>query len=67
MDKMNARQRVVVVIMDILLLIELTVAVYLGYQDPSNLTVIFLRTYLPAMLITVLLARVCIRKLGSEG
>lgn len=67
MNKLNPIQRLVVVVMDLLLLIELAVAVYLGHQDQSNLTVIFLRTYVPAMLITVLLARICIRKLGSEG
>jgi hypothetical protein len=67
MNKLNTKQRLVVIIMDLLLLIELAVAVYLGYQDQSNLTVVFLRTYVPAMLITVLGARLCIRKLASEG
>ena len=67
MNKLNPNQRLVVIIMDILLLIELAVAIYLGYQDQSNLTVIFLRTYVPAILITILLARICIRKLDSEG
>ena len=67
MNKLNPKQRLVVVLMDLLLLIELAVAVYLGYQDQPNLTAIFLRTYVPAMVITVLLARICIRRLGAEG
>ena len=66
-DKMNGKQKLIVVVMDLLLLIELAVAVYLGYQNQENLTIIFLRTYVPAMLITVILARIGIRKLGTEG
>ncbi|MGA8239857.1 MAG: hypothetical protein WB818_04735 [Desulfobacterales bacterium] len=66
-DKMNGKQKLIVVVMDLLLLIELAVAVYLGYQHQENLTVIFLRTYVPAMLITVILARISIRKLATQG
>ncbi|MDP4978847.1 MAG: hypothetical protein NWQ21_05280 [Desulfobacterales bacterium] len=66
-DKMNGKQKLIVVVMDLLLLIELAVAVYLGYQHQENLTVIFLRTYVPAMLITVVLARISIRKLATQG
>jgi hypothetical protein len=66
-DKMNGKQKLIVVVMDLLLLIELAVAVYLGYQHQENLTVIFLRTYVPAMLITVILARIGIRKLATQG
>ncbi|MDP4857836.1 MAG: hypothetical protein NWR42_10535 [Desulfobacterales bacterium] len=66
-DKMNGKQKLIVVVMDLLLLIELAVAVYLGYQHQENLTVIFLRTYVPAMLVTVILARISIRKLSTQG
>lgn len=66
-DKLNGKQKLIVVVMDLLLLIELAVAVYLGYQHQENLTVIFLRTYVPAMLITVVLARIGIRKLATQG
>ncbi len=66
-DKLNGKQKLIVVAMDLLLLIELAVAVYLGYQHQENLTVIFLRTYVPAMLITVILARIGIRKLATQG
>jgi hypothetical protein len=66
-DKMNKKQKLIVVVMDLLLLIELAGAVYLGYQHQENLTVIFLRTYVPAMLVTVILARISIRKLATQG
>ncbi|MFZ0241647.1 MAG: hypothetical protein WAL90_08375 [Desulfobacterales bacterium] len=66
-DKLNGKQKLIVVAMDLLLLIELAVAVYLGYQHQENLTVIFLRTYVPAMLITVVMARIGIRKLATQG
>jgi hypothetical protein len=66
-DKLNGKQKLIVIVMDLLLLIELAVAVYLGYQHQENLTVIFLRTYVPAMLVTVILARISIRKLATQG
>jgi hypothetical protein len=66
-DKMNGKQKLIVIVTDLLLLIELAVAVYLGYQHQENLTVIFLRTYVPSMLVTVILARISIRKLATQG
>lgn len=69
MDKpMNFKQRLVVIAMDVLLLVELAVAIYLGYQNQEQLTLIFLRTYVPAMLATVVLARICfVRFRSAEG
>ena len=63
---MNLRQRLVVVTMDILLLAELLVCMYLGQQQGDNLTVFFLRTYLPAGALTVLPAWFLIRRLRDR-
>jgi hypothetical protein len=63
-SRMNGKQRLVVVLMDILLLAELAVAIYLGQRSPDDIALIFLKTYLPAMLVTVVLARICIKRLG---
>lgn len=65
---MNLKQRIVIIIMDMLLLAELAVSIYLGFRQPDNLTPVFLRTYIPAMLVTVILARICFVRLRSpEG
>jgi hypothetical protein len=66
-ERLNNRQRAVVVIMNLLLLIELTVCMYLGQQDPGDLTLFFLKTFLPAALATLISARLLIRRLGKTG
>jgi hypothetical protein len=65
-QRLNPRQRAVVLAMNILLLVEMAVSIYLGQQNPENLTIIFLRTYLPLLIVTLIAARVLIRKL-SDG
>jgi hypothetical protein len=64
---MNLRQKLVVVTMDILLLAELLVCMYLGQQQGDNLTVFFLKTYLPAGALTVLPAWFLIRRLRDRA
>jgi hypothetical protein len=72
-ERLNNRQRAVAVIMNLMLLIELTVCMYLGQQDPDDLTLFFLRTFVPAVLATLVIARLLIRRMGrpvrfrSEG
>lgn len=63
---MNLKQKIVVVVMDALLLAELTLAIYLGYRDPGNQTEIFLKTFLPALVVTVGAARLCIHRLETK-
>jgi hypothetical protein len=62
-QRLNGRQRVVVLVMNILLIAELTVSIYLGQKDPENLTIIFLKTYLPLLFVTLIGARMVIRRL----
>ena len=64
-DRLNNRQRAVVVIMNLLLLTELTVCMYLGQQDPDNLTLFFLKTFLPAAGATLVGTRMLIRRMGK--
>jgi hypothetical protein len=61
--RLSAGQRAVVVIMNLLLLAELTWAMYLGQQDPGNLTAVFLRTFIPSATITLLASRFLLRRL----
>ena len=65
-DRLNGRQRTVVVMMNLMLLAELTVCMYLGQQDPDNLTVFFLKTFLPMAGTTLIVARILIKRLGDR-
>lgn len=58
---MNTRQRIAVLAMDVLLLAELAVCLYLGRQSGDDLTAFFMKTYLPAAALTVVLAWLLIR------
>ena len=61
--RLTAGQRAVVVIMNLMLLAELTWAVYHGQQDPGNLTAVFLRTFIPSAAATLAAARFLLRRL----
>ena len=62
-QRLTAAQRAVVIIMNLMLLGEVTWAMYHGQQDPENLTSIFLRSFIPAAVSTVVVARLLIRKM----
>lgn len=67
MDKgMNFKQRIVLIVMDVLILSELMFSIYLGYRNQENLTVIFLKTYIPAVIVTIIIGRVLIKRLRSQ-
>ena len=61
--RLTRKQRVVVVIMNLMLLAELTWAMYHGQQDPENLTAIFLRSFIPMAAATLVIARILLRRL----
>ncbi len=63
---MNFKQKIVLIVMDILILIELVLSIYLGYRNQENITVIFLKTYIPAVIVTIIIGRVLIKKLRSQ-
>ena len=62
----NKRQRIVIVVMDLLLLAELCLAIYLGRADRAHLSGIFLRTFVPLAAVTVVGGRILIRRFGRE-
>ncbi len=63
---MNGKQKIVVVTMDGLLLAELALSMYLGWRDPENLTVVFLKTFVPAVAVTFVAARIFIKRLATQ-
>lgn len=64
--RFNRGQKLVVVVMDVLLLVELTVSILLGQQDPENMTVIFLRTFIPLALVTLVVSRIMIGRMREK-
>jgi len=67
MDKgMNFKQRIVLIAMDILILMELMLSIYLGYHNQENITVVFLKTYIPAVIVTIIIGRMFIKRLRSK-
>jgi hypothetical protein len=65
-QRLNGKQKMVVVIMDLLLLAELTYCIYAGHRNPDYMTAFFLRTFVPAAVATVVGARLLMRKFRSE-
>lgn len=63
---MNLKQKIVVILTDILLLAELCISMYLCSQEtPENLTPTFLKTF-PLMCVTTLIAaKIAIKRLRS--
>ena len=62
---MNIKQKIAVVSINVLVLAELALSLYLGSKDP-DMVLTFLKIYIPALLITLFLGRIFVRKLGSE-
>ena len=65
-EGLNRRQVMVTVAVNALLLAELTFAMYLGQHDPENLVMTFLCTFVPLVVGTLVLARVCLRRLATR-
>ncbi|ADU61152.1 MAG: hypothetical protein KUA35_15135 [Pseudodesulfovibrio sp.] len=61
---LKTSQRVVVIIMDVLLMTELCLAMYWCNRDPETMVATFLKTYLPAAMITLGGAWMTIRRLS---
>ena len=59
--RLTVGQRAVVAVMNLMLLAELTWAIYHGQQDAGDLTTVFLRTYIPSAAVTLIAARLLLR------
>jgi uncharacterized membrane protein SirB2 len=63
----NKTQRIMVAVLDALLLAELTLSIYLCHRSPETMTAVFLKTYIPMALITMVFGLVLIKKCGVRG
>jgi hypothetical protein len=59
----NSKQKIVVVVVNILILAELAFSLYMGSKG-QDMVITFLKIYVPTVVITLPLGRICIRKLG---
>jgi len=59
----NIKQKMVVVMINILVLVELGFSIYVGSQG-QDMVLTFLMIYIPAVVVTIYLGRICIRRLG---
>jgi len=62
MTGMNLKQKLVVLGMDVLLLLELGYSVFRGQQPGADLTLVFLQYFVPSVIVTVAAARYLIRR-----
>jgi len=62
---MNMKQRIVVIIADILLLAALTFSVYVAQQTPQEIAFAFMKTFIPMVICTLVMGRIFIKKFQS--
>ena len=60
---MNIKQKIAVVVINALVLAELALSIYLGSRD-QDMVLTFLKIYIPALVVTLFLGRIFIRRLG---
>lgn len=65
-QRLTPKQRVVVIAMNLMLLAELTGSMYYGQQQPETLTAVFLRTFIPSALVTLVATRLLLRRLQPQ-
>jgi hypothetical protein len=63
---MNLQQKIVVVIMDVLLIVELCVSMYFATQNQDNFTAVFIRYFLTMCIPTLLAAKILVKRLRSR-
>ena len=62
---MNIRQRMVVIGMDILILAQLTYAIYMAQQSPSEVVFVFLKNFIPMVMLTLIAGKIVLKRLAS--
>jgi len=63
---MNLAQKLTIVIMDLLLLIELCIGMYLANGQPDAFTLVFVRSFLMMCIPTLILAKVLVSRLRTK-
>lgn len=61
----NPVQWILVVVLNLLVLAELCIAMYLAAADPENLTAVFMKSFFAMLVPTLVIAVIVRRRLGS--
>jgi|GEM_PF-484538 len=64
---MNTKQKIVVVVMDILIFVELAYSIVQAKTNPEYMTPIFFKYFIPMLVITLFLARALVKRFRTEG
>jgi hypothetical protein len=62
-EGMNIKQKIAVVVINILILAELAFSLYMGSRG-EDMVLTFLKIYVPAVIVTLVAGRIFIRRLG---
>jgi hypothetical protein len=62
---MNIRQKIGVVVLDVLILIELGISIYRANKTPDLFTPIFIKTFFVLVIPTLIMARIIIKRLRT--
>jgi len=63
---MNLSQKMAVVVLNLLILTELSLSLYFAGQNPTDLTAIFLKCFFSMAVPTFIIAKVMINRLGNR-
>jgi hypothetical protein len=66
MNRLNLKQKLIVVVLDIIVLTELAACLYWTYQFQESMTPIFLKTYLPLVFVTLVIGKIIIHRARSK-
>jgi hypothetical protein len=64
---MNLRQRIVMIVADMLILAQLTYSMYVAQQVPEEIALVFMKTFFPMVICTLIAGRYFFRKLRSPA
>jgi hypothetical protein len=63
--KFNAKQKLFVVLLDMIVLAELAGSMYWSQKFGESMPPMFLKTYLPMVLVTLIIGKRCLNRLAS--
>lgn len=66
-SELNGRQRLAVIVMDVAVLAEMTVSIYMASRDPDNYTLVFMKAFFSMLVPTVIAGLVAIRRFRDRA
>jgi hypothetical protein len=63
---MNVTQKIIIVVMDVLLLLELCISMYLAHPQPDAFTAVFVKSFLMMCVPTLIVTKILVSRLRSK-